>query len=57
MTRTAAGDRSFRHELLLHRSPEDLLTFVVPFAQDAVAAREPTLLLLAPATAEAVAQA
>jgi anti-sigma regulatory factor (Ser/Thr protein kinase) len=55
MTRTAAGDRGFRHELFLHRSPDDLLTFVVPFARDAVAAREPTLLLLDPDTAEAVA--
>jgi anti-sigma regulatory factor (Ser/Thr protein kinase) len=55
MTRTAAGARGFRHELFLHRSTDDLLTFVVPFARDAVAAREPTLLLLGPDTAGAVA--
>lgn len=53
MTSTAVSDRGFRHELFLHRSTQDLLAFVVPFARDGVAAHEPTL-LLRPDTAEAV---
>ena len=51
---TAAGQRGFRHELLLHRSTQELLEFVVPMAREGVAAQEPTLLLVHPDTAEAV---
>jgi hypothetical protein len=51
---TAAGQRGFRHELLLHRSTQELLEFVVPMAREGVAAQEPTLLLVRPDTAEAV---
>jgi hypothetical protein len=54
MTRTGAGLRGFRHELLLYRSAEDLVEFVVPLARDGVAAEEPTLLLLRDDTAQAV---
>ena len=54
MTRTGAGLRGFRHELLLYRSAEDLVEFVVPLARDAVAEEEPTLLLLRDDTAQAV---
>jgi anti-sigma regulatory factor (Ser/Thr protein kinase) len=55
MTSTAAaGQRGFRHELLLHRSTDELLEFVVPMAREGVAAQEPTLLLVRPDTAEAV---
>ncbi|WP_311560566.1 sensor histidine kinase [Pseudonocardia charpentierae] len=38
----------------MHRSPEELLEFVVPFAADGVAAEEPTLLLVRPDTAASV---
>src|SRR5215213_3149237 len=51
---TAAGQRGFRHELLLHRSTQELVEFVVPMVRDGVAAQEPTLLLVRPDTAEAV---
>ena len=54
MARTAAGQRSFRHELFLYRSAVDLLEFVVPLARGGVAAEEPTLLLLRADTAQAV---
>src|SRR3954453_22081397 len=50
---TATGQRGFRHELLLHRSTEELLEFVVPMVREGVAAQEPTLLLVRPDTAEA----
>src|SRR6478735_6428040 len=50
----AAGQRGFRHELLLHRSTQELVEFVVPMAREGVAALEPTLLLVRPDTAEAV---
>jgi hypothetical protein len=53
---TAAGQRGFRHELLLHHSAEELLEFVLPIVRDGVAAEEPTLLLVRPGTAEAVLQ-
>ena len=56
MARTAAGQRSFRHELFLYRSAVDLLEFVVPLARDGVVAEELTLLLLRAATAQAVLQ-
>jgi anti-sigma regulatory factor (Ser/Thr protein kinase) len=56
MTSTARGHRSFRHELFLYRSTEDLLEFVVPLARDGVAAKESTLLLLRADTAQAVLQ-
>ena len=46
--------RGFRHELLLHRSTQELLEFVVPMVREGVAAQEPTLLLVRPDTAEAV---
>ena len=52
----AAGQRGFRHELLLHRSINELLEFVLPMAREGVAAQEPTLLLVHPDTAEAVLQ-
>jgi anti-sigma regulatory factor (Ser/Thr protein kinase) len=48
---TAAGSAGLTHELLLHRSVEELLDFVVPFVRDGVAAGEPTLLLVRPETA------
>src|SRR3954469_1142962 len=51
---TAAGQRGFRHELLLHRSTQELLEFVVPMVREGVAAEEPTLLLVRPDTAEDV---
>ncbi len=51
---TAAGQRGFRHELLLHRSAQELLDFVIPMAREGVAAQEPVLLLVRPDTAEAV---
>src|SRR3954454_16412216 len=55
MTSTAAaGQRGFRHELLLHRSTQELVELVVPMAREGVAAQEPTLLLVRPDTAEAV---
>src|SRR3954454_18345676 len=50
----AAGQRGFRHELLLHRSTQELVEFVVPMAREGVAAQEPTLVLVLPDTAEAV---
>ena len=56
MTSTTTGHRSFRHELFLYRSTEDLLEFVVPLARDGVAAKESTLLLLRADTAQAVLQ-
>src|SRR5690348_1014046 len=46
MTSIVTGHRSFRHELCLYRSAENLLEFVVPLARDGVAREEPTLLLL-----------
>src|SRR4051794_27722287 len=52
----AAGQRGFRHELLLHRSINELVEFVLPMAREGVAAEEPTLLLVRPETAEAVLQ-
>ena len=54
MTSTAADHPGFLHELVLYRSPAQLLEFVVPFAQEGVAAGEPTLLLVRPETATAV---
>src|SRR3712207_4802865 len=51
---TAAEPTAFRHELLLHRSAEELLEFVVPFVRDGTAAEEPTLLLVRPETGQAV---
>src|SRR3954451_19383880 len=51
---TAAVQRGFRHELLLHRSIQELVEFVVPMVREGVAAREPTLLLVRPDSAEAV---
>jgi anti-sigma regulatory factor (Ser/Thr protein kinase) len=55
MTSSAAAGRcGFRHELLLHRSTQELVEFVLPIAREAVAAQEPTLLLVRPDTAEAV---
>ena len=52
---TAAGQcRGFRHELLLHRSTQELLEFVLPMAREGVTGQEPTLLLVRPDTAEAV---
>jgi hypothetical protein len=38
----AAGQRGFRHELLLHRSTQELLEFVVPMVREGVAAEELT---------------
>ena len=52
----AAGQRGFRHELLLHRSTQELVEFVVPMVREGVVAQEPTLLLVRPETAEAVLQ-
>jgi len=52
----AAGQRGFRHELLLHRSTQELVEFVLPMVREGVAAQEPTLLLVRPETAEAVLQ-
>src|SRR3954447_19104640 len=55
MTSTAAArQRGFRHELLLHRSTQELVELVVPMAREGVAAQEPTLLLVRPDSAEAV---
>jgi hypothetical protein len=58
MTSSAAApsshQRGFRHELLLHRSTQELLELVVPMVREGVAAQEPTLLLVRPDTAEAV---
>jgi anti-sigma regulatory factor (Ser/Thr protein kinase) len=54
MTRTGAGLHGFRHELLLYRSAEDLVEFVVPLARAGVAEEEPTLLLLRDDAAQAV---
>ncbi len=51
---TAAGQRGFRHELLLHRSAAELLDFVLPVVRDGVAAEEPTLLLVRPDTGATV---
>ena len=53
---TAAGQRGFRHELLLHRSTAELWEFVLPVVRDGLAAEEPTLLLVRPDTAETVLQ-
>src|SRR3954447_11682926 len=50
----AAGQRGFRHELLLHRSTQELVESVLPMAREGVAAQEPTLLLVRPDPAEAV---
>ena len=44
----------FRHELVLHSSTVEMLEFVVPFAQEGVAAGEPTVLLVRPETAATV---
>jgi len=52
----AAGQRGFRHELLLHHSIQELVEFVVPMVRGGVVAQEPTLLLVRPETAEAVLQ-
>ena len=54
MASTATCHGSFRHELFLYRSVEDLVEFVVPWARDGVGAEEPTLLLLRADTAQAV---
>jgi anti-sigma regulatory factor (Ser/Thr protein kinase) len=54
MASTATGHGSFRHELFLYRSAEDLVEFVVPWARDGVGAEEPTLLLLGVDVAQAV---
>ena len=40
------GRSGFRHELVLHSSTEEMLEFVVPFAEEGVAAGEPTMLLV-----------
>jgi hypothetical protein len=40
---TAAGQRGFRHELLLHRSTQELLEFVVPMVREGVVAQEQRL--------------
>src|SRR4051794_40659187 len=50
----AAGQRGFRHELLLHRSTQELLEFVVAMVREGVGAEEPTLLLVCPDPAAAV---
>lgn len=44
----------FRHELVLHSSTVEMLEFVVPFAEEGVAAGEPTVLLVRPEAATAV---
>ncbi len=44
----------FQHELVLHSSAVEMLEFLVPFAQEGVAAGEPTVLLVCPETATAV---
>ena len=49
-----AAQTGFRHELVLHSSPEEMLEFVVPFVRDGVGAEEPTLLLVRPEIADAV---
>ena len=55
MTIQAAGGRSgFAHELVLHTTTAEMLEFVLAFAQDSVAADEPTLLAVRPETAAAV---
>src|SRR3954468_21881669 len=55
MTSSAAAvQRGFRHELLLHRSTQELFEFVVPMVREGVAAEEPTLHLVRPDTAEDV---
>jgi anti-sigma regulatory factor (Ser/Thr protein kinase) len=55
MTIPAAGGRSgFAHELVLHTTTAEMLEFVVAFAQDSVAAEEPTLLAVRPETAATV---
>ena len=51
---TAAGRSGFAHELVLHTTTAEMLEFVVAFAQDSVAAEEPTLLAVRPETAAAV---
>ena len=37
--------RGFRHQLLLHRSTQELLELVVPMVREGVAAQEPTELV------------
>jgi anti-sigma regulatory factor (Ser/Thr protein kinase) len=44
----------FQHELVLYSSTEEMLEFVVPFAQEGIAAGEPTMLLVRPGVAAAV---
>ena len=51
---TAGGRSGFAHELVLHTTTAEMLEFVVAFAQDSVAAEEPTLLAVRPETAAAV---
>jgi anti-sigma regulatory factor (Ser/Thr protein kinase) len=48
------GRSGFRHELVLHSSTEEMLEFVVPFAEEGVAAGEPTMLLVRREVAAAV---
>src|SRR3712207_3367659 len=54
MRPTADDPPTFRHELVLHSSTEEMLEFVVPFVREGIAAEEPTLLLLRPETAATV---
>ena len=55
MTTRLPRDRlGFLHELVLHSTTEEMLEFVVAFAQDGVAAEEPTLLAVRPETAATV---
>jgi len=55
MTSQAVARQSgFAHELFLHTSTDEMLDFVIPFAQEGVAAGEPTLLAVRAATAAAV---
>jgi anti-sigma regulatory factor (Ser/Thr protein kinase) len=53
-TEAVAGRSGLAHELLLHTSTDEILDFVIPFAQDGMAAGEPTLLAVRPETAATV---
>jgi anti-sigma regulatory factor (Ser/Thr protein kinase) len=54
MRPSTADQTGLRHELVLHRSTEEMLESVVPFVRDGIAAQEPTLLLVRPETAATV---
>jgi anti-sigma regulatory factor (Ser/Thr protein kinase) len=54
MTPRTVHRSGFRHELVLHSSTEEMLRFVVPFTEDAVAAGDPTVLLVRPEIADAL---